>query len=155
MALREKMASTKKGYFTPKNPEKYKGNSKKIYYRSSWERSIMFKLDSSPSVIWWSSEEIIIYYHNPVQRRTARYFPDFVFKNINSQSQEEIVMVEVKPLKQTQKPIKPETKDKRRLRTWKNALMTYIINISKWKAAEEYCNNKGWKFVILTEENLK
>ena len=31
---------------------------------------------------------------------------------------------------------------------------TYGVNEAKWKAAEEYCKDSGWKFQILTEEHL-
>ena len=32
--------------------------------------------------------------------------------------------------------------------------MTYAVNSAKWKAAQNYCKEKGIKFKILTEEDL-
>jgi hypothetical protein len=32
--------------------------------------------------------------------------------------------------------------------------MTWGINTAKWKAAEEYCRDRGWKFQIFTEKEL-
>jgi len=28
------------------------------------------------------------------------------------------------------------------------------VNSAKWKAAEEYADNRGWKFKVLTEDTL-
>jgi hypothetical protein len=28
------------------------------------------------------------------------------------------------------------------------------VNQAKWQAAEEYCKDKGWKFVIMTEKEI-
>jgi hypothetical protein len=33
--------------------------------------------------------------------------------------------------------------------------MTYIKNQSKWEAAKEYAENRGWKFDIWTEKTIK
>jgi len=35
-----------------------------------------------------------------------------------------------------------------------NEVMTWGKNQSKWKAAEEYCKDRGWKFQIITEKEL-
>ena len=40
-----------KGYFTPKNFTKYKGNPSKIVFRSLWERKIMQWCDQDNSVL--------------------------------------------------------------------------------------------------------
>jgi len=33
--------------------------------------------------------------------------------------------------------------------------MRYGINSAKWKAAQEYCADRGWDFVIITEKELR
>ena len=33
--------------------------------------------------------------------------------------------------------------------------MTYIKNTSKWEAANQNADHKGWKFQVWTEETLK
>ena len=32
--------------------------------------------------------------------------------------------------------------------------MTYIKNQSKWEAAQQYADHKGWKFQVWTEDTL-
>ena len=59
-------------------------------------------------------------------------------------------MVEIKPKKQTVAPQK-----KRKTKKYINEVMTYIKNTSKWEAASQYAEHKGWKFQVWTEETLK
>jgi hypothetical protein len=59
-------------------------------------------------------------------------------------------LIEVKPYHQTQEPKKQQRKTKRYI----NEVKTYGINIYKWKAAKEYCADRGWTFQILTEREL-
>jgi len=33
--------------------------------------------------------------------------------------------------------------------------MTYVKNTSKWETAESYCADRGWEFVIWTEDTFK
>ena len=60
-------------------------------------------------------------------------------------------MVEIKPKKQTVAPKNPKRKTKKYI----NEVMTYIKNTSKWEAANQYADHKGWKFQVWTEETLK
>ena len=69
-----------KGRYTPTKPQKYKGDSRNIVYRSLWERKFMVYCDTSSAVIEWGSEEIIIPYLSPKDGRFHRYFPDFYIK---------------------------------------------------------------------------
>jgi hypothetical protein len=32
--------------------------------------------------------------------------------------------------------------------------MTWGVNEAKWKAADAYCKDRGWKFVVVTEKDL-
>jgi hypothetical protein len=139
-----------KGYFRPKNPGKYKGNPSNIIYRSGWELKLMMHLDVHPDVIQWSSEEFFIPYRSPIDGRIHRYFPDFYVKKKNKDGKTEVVIIEVKPLAQTLEP-KKQSKITRKYIT---EVKTYGINMSKWKAAEEFCADKGWKFQIFTEKEL-
>jgi hypothetical protein len=43
---------------------------------------------------------------------------------------------------------------KRKTKTYINEVKTYAVNQAKWKAAEEYCLDRRWKFKILTETEL-
>lgn len=134
------------GYFRPKNPNKYKGDPTNIIYRSSWEFKLMSYLDSHPDVIKWSSEEFCIPYRSPVDNRIHRYFPDMWVKKKDG----EVILVEVKPLYQVEEP-KKDGKSKKR---YINEVMTYGVNQAKWASAREFCADRGWKFMILTEKEL-
>lgn len=145
----------KQGYFRPKNPTKYKGNPNNIFYRSSWEFTVMSKLDENPLVLWWASEELSIPYYCPVEKRQRLYYPDFIVSRKSATTgQINTFMIEVKPLAQTREPVKPDTKDRRKLRRFIRETFVYKNNIAKWAAAEEFCSAKGWTFTTLTEKQL-
>ena len=139
-----------KGKFRPQNYKKYKGDHTKIIYRSGWELSFMKYLDRQPEVLRWSSEEIIIPYRSPIDKKVHRYFPDFWIQIRNSQGIKEGILIEIKPKAQTITPRKKTRVTKRYLKE----VYTYGVNEAKWKAAEEFCKNRGWKFQILTEDHL-
>ena len=138
------------GKFKPKNYKKYKGDPTKIYYRSLWERRFMVYCDKNPNIIEWGSEEVIIPYRSPVDRRVHRYFPDFYIKYRNSKGEILREIIEVKPKKQCFPPKEP----KRQTRKYKQAVLTYIINQAKFKAAGDYCKDRKMGFRILTEDHL-
>ena len=139
-----------KGYYKPKNPKKYRGNPSRIVYRSLWERKYMIYCDSTPSILEWGSEEIIIPYRSPLDGKSHRYYPDFYIKVREKSGKISKYIVEIKPKKQT-KP--PYGKDKR-TRAYKNAVLTFAKNKAKWNAAENYCDDRQMKFLILTEDHL-
>lgn len=134
--------------FEPKNPQKYLGNSKNIVCRSNWERKFCKYLDENENVLRWSSEEIKIPYLSTIDRQLHHYYPDFVFEAKKEQLVETF-MVEIKPKKQTKQPTPRKNK-----RAYLNECITYETNMCKWKAAQTFCEEKGWNFKILTEENL-
>jgi len=139
-----------KGFFKPKNPNKYKGDSSNIIYRSRWELKFMMELDHSKDIISWGSEEVIIPYRSPIDGKIHRYFTDFIVTKINSEGIKETLIIEIKPLKQT-KPPKIQTKLTKQYIT---EVKTWGVNEAKWKAATAYCKDKGWTFHILTEKEL-
>ena len=144
------MGTTLKGRFKPRFPDKYKGDPMNIWFRSSWERDVMHWLDGRSDIIWWMSEERCVWYQNPVTKKNARYFPDFIIcYEKNGIKYEE--MLEVKPQKHVDGP---NPKPKRRTKSWMNEVRTYAINQAKWKAAVNYCEDRGMSFRILTEENV-
>jgi hypothetical protein len=133
------------GRFKPTNPQKYIGDHTNIIYRSSWECRVMSWLDKNPDIVSWGSEELVIPYKSPVDGKFHRYFPDFIVKTKNK-----TMIVEVKPERETKEP-KPK---KRVTKQYLQEVMTYGINQSKWKAAEEYCLDRGWEFKVITEKHL-
>jgi hypothetical protein len=135
----------KKGRYKPINPDKYKGNPTRIIYRSGWEKQVMEKLDLSSKVEQWASEEIIIPYRSPIDKKIHRYFPDFWVKFTNKK----IVIIEIKPYKETKPPIKRENS-----RKFIGEAKRYAKNKAKWKAAKTFCDFKGWHFLIQDEYDL-
>ena len=138
------------GLFRPKNPKKYVGDPNNIVYRSSWECRVMDWLDRNRDIISWASEELIVPYISPIDNRVHRYFPDFLVKVRNKEGQLKTLMIEVKPKKQTQPPIQ----QRRVTKQYITEVTTWGVNQAKWKAAEEYCLDRGWQFKIMTEEHL-
>lgn len=139
-----------KGLFKPKNPAKYKGDPTGIVYRSSWELKFMDYLDKHQDVITWQSEEFYIPYRSPIDNRIHRYFPDFLVKKREKDGTVKTVLIEVKPEKQTKPPKHPGKVTK----TYIKEVYTWGVNEAKWKAAEEYCQDRGWSFHVFTEKQL-
>ena len=134
------------GKYRPTFPRKYKGDYHNIIYRSSWEYKFLVWCDWSSSVTEWGSEEIVIPYISPADGRRHRYFPDFYVKIGRKK-----YMVEVKPLRQTKQP----KKQKKQTKAYITEVVTYAINQAKWEAAKEYCKDRGWEFMLITEKELK
>ena len=139
-----------KGLYKPVNPKKYRGNPTRVIYRSLWERKFMVYCDNTPTILEWGSEEIAIPYRSPIDRRSHRYYPDFYIKVREKSGKISKYIVEIKPKKQT-KP--PYGKDKRTA-AYKKEALTFAKNRAKWDAAEEFCDDRQMKFLILTEDHL-
>lgn len=135
--------------YEPKNTHKYVGNPSNIICRSNWERKFCKYLDQNENVVRWSSEEIKIPYYSTIDKQVHHYYPDFVFEALKDDKSVQTFMVEIKPKKQTIKPTPKKNK-----RTFLNECITFETNSCKWKAANAYCEDKGWIFKVLTEENL-
>ena len=138
------------GRFKPKNPKKYLGDPTNIIYRSGWELKFMRFCDSHPNVIQWGSEEVVIPYISPIDGKVHRYFTDFIVKQLNTMGKKETLIIEVKPKAQTRPPEKKSRVTKRYL----TEVKTWGVNQAKWKAANEFCKDRGWKFRIVTEDDL-
>ena len=59
-------------------------------------------------------------------------------------------LIEVKPSKQTTPPKKP----KRQTKGYIYEVREYAKNMAKWKAGDEFCKDRLWKFQVLTEHEL-
>lgn len=153
--MKKQKTKFKQGYYVPRNPEKCiltkeSLDSKGNFFRSSWEYHAMKFFDIHPGIIQWSSEPFAISYWHPIKQKQARYFIDFFIKTKN----EVKFLVEVKPKKEVSAPIMPKKQTEKSMESYKNAVETYLINQSKWEAAKKFCEEKGFKFLILTEEDL-
>jgi hypothetical protein len=142
-----------KGRFVPRNPEKYKGNPTNIVYRSSWELKFMGYLDKNPNVLQWASEEVAIPYRSPLDNKWHRYFPDFIVRMRDADGKTVVKMIEIKPMSQS---VHPEVRQKgqRITKKYLREVATYGINNAKWEAAKEFCADRNWEFVVLTEKNV-
>tara|TARA_B100001113_G_scaffold165548_1_gene135452 strand:- start:354 stop:662 length:309 start_codon:yes stop_codon:yes gene_type:complete len=99
----------------------------------------------------WGSEEIAIPYRSPLDGRVHRYFPDFYIKVRQSTGKIQKYIVEVKPKRQTKQP-----KVQRKMtRKYIYEVTEYAKNQSKWEAARQYCDDRNYKFMLITEKELK
>ena len=138
---------TYKGKYRVKNIDKYAGDHTKIKYRSMWERNAMKWCDTGTErVTRWSSEEVVVPYLWSVDKRWHRYYVDLLIELDG-----EIILIEIKPKKETVPPKVPARKTKKYI----NEVTTYIKNQDKWKYAEAYAKKRGWRFEIWHEDVLK
>jgi hypothetical protein len=135
------------GRYTVKNKDKYEGDHSRVFFRSLWERQVFRWIDENKDIKSWSSEEVIIPYRCATDNRVHRYFMDVKMTTSDNQ----VHLIEIKPKIQTKKPDKTRRKTKKFVKE----AITYIKNESKWKAADEYAKDRGWKFHIWTEDTLK
>jgi len=138
---------TYKGKYRVKNIKKYEGNPSNCIFRSLWERQVFRWLDDHPKVVKWSSEEIIVPYRCKTDGKMHRYYTDLKIKMDNGKT----YIIEIKPKAQVKEPKVRSRKTKKYI----NEVMTYVKNQSKWEAAREYCNDRGWEFAIWTEDTIK
>lgn len=137
------------GMFFPKNPEKYIGDIEDIRYRSKWELCFLKWCDTSPSVLKYSSEQCVIPYIS-YDGKQHRYFVDFFVSILQENGTVQNYLVEIKPFDQTQPPKKSKILNK----SYTDSVKTYLMNCKKWRAAQRVCQERGWKFMVLTEREL-
>jgi hypothetical protein len=139
-----------KGKYQPSYPKKYKGDPTNIIYRSLWERKFMVYCDNNQNILEWGSEEIVVPYRSPLDNRYHRYFPDFYIKVRESSGKIKKMIIEIKPQRQC---IEPKVQ-KRKTKAYIYEVVEYAKNQAKWKAAEEWCLDRGYEFKVLTENEL-
>tara|TARA_B100000575_G_C23117880_1_gene646469 strand:- start:97 stop:597 length:501 start_codon:yes stop_codon:yes gene_type:complete len=135
------------GRYKVKNTSKYKGDHTNVVFRSLWEANVFNWCDTNSEVKHWASEEVVIPYYYDVDKKYHRYFIDLKITYKNGRT----ILVEIKPEKET-KP--PEFKG-RRTKRYLNEGMTYIKNMNKWSAAQNFAADRGWGFQIWTEKELQ
>lgn len=140
-----------KGKFTPENKEKYKGNWRKITYRSLWEKHIMKWCDRNPMVKAWSSEEVVIPYVSKADKgKRRRYFMDFYVEMANGKK----FLFEVKPQKETKPPKIPSRLTTKAKERFMKEDYTWKVNNDKWEAAQKLCKKRDWIFKIVSEKAM-
>lgn len=139
-----------RGKFKPRNPKKYVGDPTKITYRSGLELKVMNYLDHHKDVVSWGSETVVVPYRSPIDNKFHRYFLDFIVQIKKQDGTVETMLIEVKPKQQTTPPKKPS----RMTRRYINEVRTWGVNSAKWSATNEYVAKRGWKFIIMTEQEI-
>jgi hypothetical protein len=150
-SLKNKNKNYVQGIYNCKNPKKYKGTNP-IIYRSRMELSACRFLDNSNNVLSWGSESVVIPYVSPADGRMHRYFVDLVAEIKMKDNSIKKVLIEVKPEKQT-KP--PTITSRKKQSTILYEKYNYEVNLAKWKYAREWCEKRGYLFLIFNENHLK
>jgi hypothetical protein len=148
-----KKSGFNQGYYIPNDPTKYVGPTP-IIYRSSWERKFMMWCDNNDKVMLWSSEPVQIEYISRADNKKHIYYPDFYMKVLQEDNNLKEFLVEIKPKQQLIKPEPPKKASKKALSSYQFLAEQYIKNLDKYTFAKEYCKNRNWNFIVLTEDSI-
>ena len=148
----------RQGYYKLVNTEKYIGDTSQIIYRSSWEHRFCVYCDTNENVIRWSSEPVGIKYvsplDNPAGNKTHTYYVDFYLR-VKEGDNEVDYLAEVKPEASLTKPLLEGQKiTTKKIKNYNYALKTWLVNRAKFSAAKLFAAERGYKFVIVTEDFL-
>jgi hypothetical protein len=156
------------GNYIPKYKDKLvKLNSQGgVYFRSSLEKRLMLYLDHNEKITRWGAECMKVNYQrqnlNGDGIKNHTYYPDFYYELRDDQGVLKQVVVEVKPMKDykmvqmlREKKLKVPEKGLKKLKNFEYDLKEAYKNKCKWDAMIKWCNKKGYKFIIITEEHLK
>lgn len=138
-----KSSRYQQGYINPESCKKLFPSISRdiIIYRSSYEKTFIYWLESNKSVKYWGSECFSIPYLSALDNKEHSYYPDYIVEFVDGTK----MVVEIKPYNQTQNPVNENN-------MW--AKREYIKNMCKWKAAKKYCDDRGFKFKVLTENTI-
>jgi len=152
----------KNGLYIPINKNKIikLNNQGGLFYRSGLEQKFMIYLDNNKDVIHWNTELIKIPYlknawNNKLLESTMSehtYFPDFYYELKRKDGTISKVVCEIKPYKDTRPPSLPDNPTINQLKNFEYSLKEYSKNMDKWKFCLEWCKNKGYEFVIITDK---
>lgn len=151
------MGKFKQGFYNIINESKYIPPADRTMnkhplpeYRSSYELKFFRYCDSNPLIVKWSTEPFAIQYISPKDGKPHRYFID-AFLEFRDGSK---FLVEIKPEAQTKHPKPPKKQTPKSVMKFEKDLMTYLVNQAKWEAARKFADQKGLKFIIITENHL-
>ncbi len=156
--------SAKRGWYRLLNPNKYipqldkhmnstriNENSLEIEYKSSLELKAIRFCDFNKHIVKWSSEMFHIKYIKPTDGKQHRYYVDLFIEFVDGSK----FLVEIKSSSETKEPRKPSKKTVKAINNYQKALETWYTNNAKWDACKQFCKERGIKFLILTENELK
>lgn len=142
----------RQGKYKPKNPHKNINREKEIRYLSGLELSIFQWLDGNKNIIKWGAEVIVVPYFDPVRDKKRRYIVDLYIEYVDKRGDTHKALCEVKPYAQTQ-PVK-NVSGRKKQSTLLEEQATWITNNAKWDAAQKYAEDRGWRWMILTEKEI-
>lgn len=154
--------NAKQGWYKLLNPEKFiiptneSSSVMKSYkdgclnYKSGLELKAIKYCDFNKHITKFSLEPFAIQYIKPTDAKVHRYFVDLFIEFSTGQK----FLVEIKSSGETKEPRKPSKKTAKAIENYNHKLMTFAVNKAKWLAAEKFANDRGLKFIILTEEEL-
>jgi hypothetical protein len=148
------------GNYVPKNKDKVLklNNNGGVYFRSSWEKKIMTWLDLNEKIIKWGAECMKIPYqmthfdNGDTRVKEHCYYPDFYYELKREDGSISKVVAEVKPYSETIEPKLSSNPTAKQMKNFEYALKMYNKNLSKWTYMIEYCQRKGFEFIIITEK---
>ena len=158
------------GNFVPTNKDKVLklNNEGGVYYRSSWEQKIMVWLDQKTEIFQWGAECLEIPYqmthfdNGDARVKSHRYYPDFFYRLRGSDGVLREVVVEVKPKKDynmvialSEGKLQVPEKGLKKLKSFEYDMKMAYKNKQKWEIMIQWCQKKGYEFIIITEDNLK
>lgn len=122
----------------------------------------MIYLDINNNIISWGAENLAIPYQKTDYNENTKilettkhtYYPDFYYELRRSDGSISRVVAEVKPSSETSEPKLHTNPTAKQLKNFEYALKMWNKNLSKWKYMIEYCQRKGFDFIIITEEHL-
>jgi hypothetical protein len=152
------------GLYIPKNKDKViKLNSQGgLFYRSGLEQKMMVYLDNNEKIKFWGAENMKIPYtktewvSESQEYKTTEhtYYPDFYYELKRDDESVAKVVAEVKPYSETIEPVLKNNPTSKQLKNFEYSLKMYNKNLSKWTHMIEYCDRKGFEFIIITEKLL-
>lgn len=138
------------GIFTPLNQQKYIGDTKKIIYRSSYEKIFYMLIDLDPAVKRWAAESMRVQYISPIDKKVHNYYPDvYVEKEVKGKIEK--IIVEIKPSAFLVPP-KKKGDTLRQKKKYLDALRKFVIIQAKKRATEAYAAKAGYVFTFVTEK---
>jgi hypothetical protein len=147
------------GTFNPLNESKYTG-SDNPKFKSKLEFMAMTFMDKSPHVLKWSYETVAIPYIDPTKKnregrygRKRKYYIDLI-ADIKTKNGIKKVWIEVKSKKETSST-PPKFTKRKNPRNRKLDEDTWRRNQAKWKTARVIAKKRGYRFIILTEDELR
>ena len=82
------------------------------------------------------------------------YYPDYYYELKRSDGTISKVVAEVKQYSETVEPKISSNPTAKQLKNAEYSIKMYNKNLSKWTYMIEYCQRKGFEFIIITEKIL-